>query len=124
MKPGKTGLARIIDATGYSFLGIRAAFAHEAAFRQELLLAVVMGSAAFWLARSTLEWLLLVAPLIIMLIVELLNSAIERVVDRFGHELHELSGQAKDMGSAAVFFSLMLVAVTWGAIAWDRFGGA
>jgi len=122
MKPGKSGLTRLIDATGYSISGIRAAFSAEAAFRQELMLVVALLAASFWLARSTLEWLLLIVPLLVLLIVELLNSAIESVVDRVGDEFHELSGRAKDMGSAAVFFSLVLIAVSWGAIAWDRFG--
>ncbi|MBT8061585.1 MAG: diacylglycerol kinase [Gammaproteobacteria bacterium] len=121
MKPGKSGLARIIAATGYSFSGIKAAFRNEAAFRQELLLVAILGTASFWLARSVTEWLLLIAPLFVLLIVELLNSAIENVVDRVGHEIHELSGRAKDMSSAAVFFSLALIAITWGTIAWDRF---
>lgn len=122
MKPGKSGLTRLVDATGYSVSGIRAAFNAEAAFRQELMLVIALLAASFWLASSTLEWLLLVVPLLVLLIVELLNSAIESVVDRVGDEIHELSGRAKDMGSAAVFFSLLLIAVSWGAIAWNRFG--
>lgn len=122
MKPGKSGLSRLVDATGYSMTGIRAAFRGEAAFRQELLLVLVLLAGSFWLARTILEWLLLVMPLLLLLIVELLNSAIESVVDRFGDEIHRLSGQAKDMASAAVFFSLLLIAVSWGAIAWSRFG--
>ena len=122
MKPGKSGLTRLVDATGYSVSGIRAAFNAEAAFRQELMLVIALLAASFWLARSTLEWLLLIVPLLVLLIVELLNSAIESVVDRVGDEIHELSGRAKDMGSAAVFFSLLLIAVSWGAIAWNRFG--
>jgi diacylglycerol kinase (ATP) len=115
MKPGKSGLARLIDATGYSFKGLKAAFVHEAAFRQELLLVAVLGTASFWLAANIFEWLVLVVPLFILIIVELLNSAIENTVDRIGDELHELSGRAKDMGSAAVMLSLGLVAVCWGA---------
>ena len=123
MKPGKSGLARIIDATGYSISGIKAAFTGEAAFRQELLLALILGGASFWLARTVTEWLLLILPVLMLLVVELLNSAIESVVDRVGNEIHELSGRAKDMGSAAVFFSLTMIVVSWGAIAWSRFGG-
>jgi diacylglycerol kinase (ATP) len=120
MKPGKTGIARIIDATGYSFKGISAAFRHEAAFRQELLLVVALGAASFKVAENVMEWLVLVIPLLLLLIVELLNSAIENVVDRVGDEIHELSGRAKDMGSAAVFFSLVLIVTCWGAIIWNQ----
>ena len=105
MKPGKSGISRIIDATGYSFQGIKAAYVHEAAFRQELALIIVLASVSFWLAGNVYQWLVLVAPLLMLLIVELLNSAIENTVDRIGEEMHELAGRAKDMGSAAVFFS-------------------
>lgn len=122
MKPGKTGLARLLDATGYSWRGLCAAFSNEAAFRQELLLCAVLGAASFWLARSPIEWLLLVTPLFVLLIVELLNTAVENAIDRFGNELHTLSGRAKDMGSAAVLLSLILIAVSWGTVAWGRFG--
>ena len=121
MKPGKTGLARLFDACGYSWKGIRAAFANEAAFRQELLLVLVLGAASFWFATNAYEWLVLFVPLIVLLIVELLNSAIENTVDRIGDEQHELAGRAKDMGSAAVLFSLLLIVVCWGAIAWIHF---
>ena len=121
MKPGKTGLARLIDASGYSFKGIKAAFINEAAFRQELLLVLVLGTGSFWLAANAYEWLVLVAPLLLLLIVELLNSAIENTVDRIGDEIHELAGRAKDMGSAAVMFSLLLIAVCWGAIGWIHY---
>lgn len=118
MKPGRTGLGRLIDATGNSFRGLTAAFRKEAAFRQELALAAVLLAGSFWLADSALEWLVLVVPLFVLLIVELLNSAIESVVDRIGDERHVLSGQAKDMGSAAVLLSLGLIAACWGAVAW------
>ncbi len=120
MKPGKAGFARIIAATGFSLRGIRAAFANEAAFRQELLLVGVLLLASWPLSANVAEWLILVIPLFILLIVELLNSAIENAIDRIGHEHHELSGRAKDMGSAAVLLSLMLIAITWGAIAWNN----
>lgn len=123
MKPGKTGLARLLDATGYSLKGLKATFAHEAAFRQELLLVAVLGIASFWLAASPTEWLMLVIPLFVLLIVELLNSAIETAIDRIGDEIHELSGRAKDIGSAAVFISLVFIATTWGVIAWSHFSG-
>lgn len=121
MKPGKSGLARLFDATGYSLKGLKAAFASEAAFRQELLLVLVLGTASFWLAASIPEWLILVIPLLLLLIVELLNSAIENTLDRFGDEVHELAGRAKDMGSAAVMLCLVLIIICWGAVAWSHF---
>ncbi len=121
MKPGKTGMARLIKATTYSWKGIRAAFRHEAAFRQELLLVLVLFPASFWVARSMIEWVLLVVPLLLVLVVELLNSAIESVVDRISDQAHILSGQAKDMGSAAVLFSLLIIVAAWAPITWTRF---
>jgi len=121
-KPGATGLTRILNAAGYSFKGLRAALRYESAFRQELALCVVLLPAADWLGTTPVEWALLVGSLLLVLIVELLNSAIEAVVDRFGDEMHELSGRAKDMGSAAVFVSLANVVAIWGLIAWQRFG--
>ncbi|HEY9034852.1 MAG TPA: diacylglycerol kinase [Pseudomonadales bacterium] len=120
-KPGRRGIQRIIWATHYSWLGIVAAWRNEAAFRQELLLMALLLPAAIWLGQTPLERLLLIAPCFLVVIVELLNSAIEAVVDRIGSDLHTLSGQAKDMGSAAVFFSLCLVMISWGSIAWQRF---
>lgn len=121
-KPGNTGLRRIINATFFSMAGLRAAWRDEAAFRQELLLSVVLIPTAFWLGRTAVERSLLIGSCLIVLIVELLNTGIENVVDRFGEERHRLSGQAKDMGSAAVFTSLMLTLVIWSLIAWERFG--
>ncbi len=120
-KPGATGLTRIINATGYSLQGLRAALRHESAFRQEVALCLLLVPAAVWLGRSAVEWALLVGSLLLVLVAELLNSAVEAVVDRFGEERHELSGRAKDMGSAAVFIALLNVAVIWGLIAWQRF---
>jgi diacylglycerol kinase (ATP) len=122
-KPGKTGIKRIFNATSYSWLGLLAAWKNEAAFRQELTLVIVLLPAAFWLGQTALERAMLVACLLVVLIVELLNSAIEAAIDRHGDELHKLSGRAKDMGSAAVFISLVLVAVVWGLIAAERFLG-
>lgn len=113
MKPARSGLARIVAATGYSLQGLRACFAGEAAFRQELLLLAVLLPLSFWIATNPLEWIALVAPLILLLIVELLNSAIESVVDRISDAPHRLSGRAKDMGSAAVLLSLVLIATSW-----------
>jgi diacylglycerol kinase (ATP) len=107
----------------YSALGLSAAWKNEAAFRQELLLVMVLLPVAVWLGQTGLERAVLIGCLFIVLIVELLNSAIEAAVDRHGHELHELSGRAKDMGSAAVFMSLLLLAIVWGLIAAQRFVG-
>ncbi len=121
-KPGATGLTRIVNATGYSLKGLAAALRHESAFRQELALCVVLIPAAIWLGRDAVEWSLLIGSLLLVLIVELLNSAVEAVVDRIGNERHELAGRAKDLGSAAVFVSLVNVVVIWGLIAWGRFG--
>ncbi len=121
-KPGNTGIRRIIRATRFSAQGFASAWKHEAAFRQELALVVVMTPLAFWLGRSIVETALLIAVLLLVLIVELFNSAIEAAIDRHGDEHHELSGRAKDMGSAAVFVVLVIVVVVWGAVAWDRFG--
>jgi len=115
-KPGKTGIRRIVDAAGYSLNGFRAAFKHEAAFRQELLLALVLIPVAIWSGKTNIERALLIATVLLVLIVELLNTAIEAIVDRIGPEHHELSGRAKDIGSAAVFLSLINVIVVWGFI--------
>jgi len=119
MKPGRTGLTRIAFAFMYSMKGFRAAIKHEAAFRQELLLAIILAPAAFWLTSNPVHLMVLIGSILLVLIVEILNSAIEAVVDRFGDELHKLSGRAKDMGSAAVFLSLMNVLVMWGLVLYD-----
>lgn len=108
-----TGLKRIRLAGVYAFNGVIAAVRHEAAFRQELLLAVVAIPVAFFLDISRVERVLLILVTFIVLIAELINSAIEAVVDRVGEEIHELSGRAKDMGSGAVMFSLILWAYAW-----------
>ncbi len=113
MKPGDTGLQRIIKATGYSWQGLRAAWQHEAAFRQELIACIVLLPLAFSLAPGKLELLLLLGSLFLVLICEILNSAIEAVVDRLGDDYHELSGRAKDMGSAAVFLALTCSTIIW-----------
>jgi diacylglycerol kinase (ATP) len=121
-KKKRKGIKRIMLASYYSYRGIVAACRHEAAFRQELILMFLMLPFAFWLGETPLQYILLIAPCILVIIVELINSAIEAIVDRIGSEMHELSGRAKDMGSAAVFFSLVLVILSWGFIAWHRFG--
>lgn len=116
MKPGKTGIARIIDAAGYSWLGLKAAFKHEAAFRQEVFLLLILVPSAFWLGNSGVEYALLIGSLLLVLLAEIINSAIEAVVDRVGEAPHDLSGRAKDLGSAAVFIAMMNVLLTWIAI--------
>jgi diacylglycerol kinase (ATP) len=127
-KPGNTGLRRIANATFFSLAGLRAAWRSEAAFRQESLLCVILVPAGVWLGQTAAERALLIGSCLLVLIVELLNSSVEAVVDRIGKEHHELSGRAKDLGSAAVFLCLALVLVVWGLIAWARFapsgGGA
>ena len=115
-KPGNTGLKRIIRAGGYSWKGLKSTFKHEAAFRQELVLFFVLAPLGYWLGENGIERALLIGSLFLVLIVELLNSAIEAVVDRFGGELHKLSGRAKDMGSAAVFIALVNVVVLWALV--------
>ncbi len=113
MKHSRTGLSRIIYATGYSMKGFATAWKNEAAFRQEVTLALPLIALSFFLPVSTIEQVLMVGSLVLILIAELLNSAIEAVVDRIGSEHHELSGRAKDIGSAAVFVSLCFAAFTW-----------
>lgn len=119
-KTGVTGFKRVWNALFFSLRGITAAWRHESAFRQELTIAILLVPCALWLGRDAVEYALLLGSLLIVLVTELLNSAIEAVVDRVGTDRHELSGQAKDMGSAAVFFSLMLVLLVWGLIGWQR----
>jgi len=121
VKPGLSGIARIIAASKNSLRGIRDAWRYESAFRQDSLISVLLLLLSFWLAQTVVEWLLLITPLFLLLIVEILNSAIENTVDRIGEENHILSGRAKDMGSSAVFFCLVLIVVTWSSIAWSRF---
>ena len=121
-KPGHTGIRRIILATRFSAQGFSYAWKNESAFRQEVSLSVLLTPAAFWLGRSAMEVIALLVPLALVLIVELLNSAVEATVDRISDKKHVLAGSAKDMGSAAVFISLLVVAGVWGTIAWQRFG--
>ncbi|GAA0781709.1 diacylglycerol kinase [Shewanella aestuarii] len=117
MKPENNhGIKRIVRATGFSMQGLKLAFKSEAAFRQELALAMIMLPVALLVDVSTIERLMLILGLFLVLIVELLNSAVEAVVDRFGGEIHPLSGQAKDIASAAVFLSLVFCAISWIAI--------
>lgn len=122
-KPNTRGIKHIFDAFGYSLKGLKAAVTHEEAFRLELLAVVIMLPLSFWLGRSAVEHALLVGSLLLVLIVELINSAVEAVVDRVGVEHHELSGRAKDIGSAAVMMTLLNVTSVWGFILYDRFCG-
>ena len=108
-----TGLKRIILAFGYSLKGLKSAFKHEAAFRQEVLLAIILIPIAFMLDVTQVQRILLISPVILVLMFEIVNSAIEAVVDRIGSEFHELAGRAKDMGSAAVLVGLALTAYIW-----------
>lgn len=121
MKPGKTGLARIIDAGGYSLKGLRFAWKNEAAFRQECLLALVLIPLAFRVGADAVQVALLIGSCLLVLIVELLNTAVEAVVDRIGDEYHILAGSAKDVGSAAVLISLVQVLAVWALVIWERF---
>lgn len=120
-KPGNVGLKRLLNATRYSAQGLTQAWKYEAAFRQEVALTLVLIPPAIWLGRTPFEYLALIGSCVLVLVVELLNSAIEAAVDRQGEEPHELSGRAKDLGSAAVLLSLLLVAAVWMAVAADRF---
>ncbi len=115
-----TDIGRIVRAGGYSVSGLRAAIRKEAAFRQELILFVVLAPLGYWLGKNGIERALLIGSLVIVLIVELLNSGIEATVDRISKKHHKLSGRAKDMGSAAVTFSLLLVIFVWAAILADH----
>jgi len=121
-KPGNTGITRIIKAFGFSMKGLRAAWQHEAAFRQELMLTVVLTPLAFVISETTMQLALLLLTLFVVLITEILNSAVEAVVDRVSDEQHKLAGRAKDMGSAAVFLSLSMTAVVWGLVIFERYG--
>jgi diacylglycerol kinase (ATP) len=119
---GRTGVDRILRAAGYSWNGLRTAYRNEAAFRQEAWLAAVMLPAAFWLGRDWIEVTLLAGSVVLVLMVELLNSGIEAVVDRVSFELHDLSRRAKDYGSAAVLLSLLLAGGVWLAVITQRLG--
>ena len=110
---GKTGLRRLINATGYSISGLAAAARHEDAFRQELLLAAVLVPLGLWLGQTGVERALLVGSVLLVLVVELLNSAIEATVDRISFENHHLAKRAKDIGSAAVMPAPICAALTW-----------
>jgi len=110
---GNSGLTRILKACQFSWQGLCAAYRHEAAFRQEIWASLVLIPAGVWLGNNGVEKALLIAPVLLLLLVEILNSSIEAVVDRIGEEQHELAGRAKDMGSAAVAIAIVLLIVIW-----------
>ncbi len=107
------GLRRLINAARWSMKGFRSTFKNEEAFRQELSLLIILAPVGYWMGENGVEQALLIGSLFILLIVELLNTAVETVVDRIGPEQHELSGRAKDQGSAAVFVAVVLVIIIW-----------
>ncbi|HHW4678137.1 MAG TPA: diacylglycerol kinase [Xylella sp.] len=107
------GPRRIFKAAMWSLQGLRAAWLHESSFRLEVILFLVLGPLGLWLGQTPVEKILLVGALLLVLVVELLNSAIEAVIERYGAEYHEISGRAKDMGSAAVFLALGNVMFCW-----------
>lgn len=113
---GKTGLRRILNAFGYSLAGLRAAYKHEDAFRQELHLAIILIPLALLLPATHIGKALMIASVLLVLIIELINSAIEATVDRISLENHDLAKRAKDIGSAAVFVSLLNVLITWALV--------
>ncbi|WP_158982458.1 diacylglycerol kinase [Lysobacter panacisoli] len=114
------GPARIFKATKWSMQGLRAAWLHESSFRLEVYLFVVLAPVGWWLGQTPVERVLMIGSMLLVLSVELLNSAVEAVIERYGPEFHELAGRAKDMGSAAVFVVMMNVVLTWGAILLPR----
>ena len=119
---GHTGIDRIVRAAGHSLAGLAAAYRGESAFRQETWLAVVMLPLSFWLGHGWVEVGLLAGSVLLVLIVELLNSGIEAAIDRISFEIHDLSKRAKDFASAAVLLSLLLCAGLWSGALWQRFG--
>lgn len=114
-------IGHIKNAFKYSFAGLETAWKNELAFRGEVVVAIIMVPLGIWLGRSAVEQALLIASILLILLTELLNSALEAVVDRIGPERHELSKRAKDMGSAAAFISMVTAALVWIIIAVDRF---
>lgn len=122
-KPGHTGLRRVVKATEYSIKGLSSAWRHEQAFRQECIIGLILLPCAFLLGSTLTQTALLIGVCLVVLIAELLNSALEAAVDRMGEEFHDLAGRAKDMGSAAVSISILMVWVTWGLVAVERLTG-
>ena len=120
-KRGSSGPRHLLDALRWSCRGLRVAWREEFAFRLEACLCALLAPAAFWLGASPVERWLLLASCVLVLVVELLNSAIESVVDRIGSEWHPLSGMAKDLGAAAVFLCVLLAGAIWASALWGRF---
>lgn len=120
MANNTTGFTRIIKAAGYSWKGFCAAWKNEAAFRQEGVAVVLAIIIACWLDVDAITRVLLIGSVLLVMIVEILNSAIEAVVDRIGSDYHELSGRAKDMGSAAVTLAILVALITWGTLLWSH----
>lgn len=114
--PKRHGIPRLIAAARYSFAGLRSAFTSEEAFRLEVIGLIIFAPLALYLGQTPVERILLIGSIMLLLIIELLNTAVEAVVDRIGSEYHELSREAKDIGSAAVFIGMALVAMVWGLI--------
>ncbi|VTP16109.1 Diacylglycerol kinase [Phytobacter ursingii] len=121
MANNTTGITRIIKAAGYSWKGVRAAWINEAAFRQEGVAVIIAIIIASFVDVDAITRVLLIGSVVLVMIVEILNSAIEAVVDRIGSEFHELSGRAKDMGSAAVLMAILLALFTWFSLLWGYF---
>ncbi len=119
MKSEAKGIKRILNAFVYSWKGFKSAYEFEEAFRQEIWIAAVLIPLAFWVGDTALEFTILIGSVLLMLIVELLNSAIEAVVDLFGPEWNEYAGRAKDMGSAAVLIAGCIVLISWVSIAFS-----
>jgi diacylglycerol kinase (ATP) len=117
---GETGLKRVLSATRNSIAGLREALRHEDAFRQELILAAVLIPAALWVGTTAVQRALLIGSVLLVLIVELLNSAVEATVDRISFENHRLAKRAKDIGSAAVMLTLLNAALIWALIVIER----
>lgn len=122
VKGKNTGFRRLYNATRYTFFGFVSAWKNEEAFRQEIFILLILFPLGIWLGESASQRVILIGSWFIVIITELINSAIEAVVDRIGTEYHKLSGQAKDMASAAVFVSIIFVIMTWSVVLLDRFG--
>jgi diacylglycerol kinase (ATP) len=118
-----TVFRHIVKAFFWSMAGIRAAWKSELSFRTQTVVIVIMLPFGIWLGRTAVEWALLIGSCSLILITELLNTAVETVIDRISFEEHKLSKQAKDLGSAAAFFSMTAAVVVWGLIAYERFFG-
>ncbi len=116
MKNEATGIRRIISAFRFSIQGLKSCYQSETAFKQEVWATILLVPLSFWVTTVSIERVLLILPIFIVLIIELINTAVESLVDRVGNEYHELSGKAKDLGSAAVWLSLLLVILTWSII--------